>query len=64
MAMAWLRTKEIFIEIGIYGRSDIKFSFSIIKRGEGEIYPTTETFYNTYEEATEAALLYCLTNLI
>lgn len=66
MAMKWLR--EIY-SLEIYPNHDFpkvgdKWWFEIIK------YPNTvseyesETVYNTYEEACEAAIRYCLTELI
>lgn len=62
-AMKWLRCKEIYIEISILGKANIKYGFTILKLNEGEIYSDDKT-YTTFEEAVEAALKYCLTTLI
>lgn len=63
LAMKWLRCKEIYIEIDILGKTNIKYGFTILKLNEGEIY-SDDKVYTTYEEAVEAALKYVLEKLI
>ena len=63
MAIKWLRCKGIYIEIDILGKTNIKYGFTILKFNEGEIY-SDDKIYTTFEEAVEAALKYCLTELI
>ena len=67
MAMKWLReAHKLFIEIraGVDG-SNIWYDFDIMSLEERAIKPD-DTIYelNTYEEAAEAAIKYCLENLI
>lgn len=67
MALKWLRKKGIFIEIGIFGKTDVTYSFNISVLNEGEIYPPLDKetqFFKNFEEAVEAALKYSLENLI
>ena len=63
MAMKWLRCKGIYIEIDVLGKTNIKYGFTILKLNEGEIY-SDDKIYTTYEETVDAALKYCLTELI
>ena len=63
MAMKWLRCRGIYIEIDILGKTNIKYGFTILKLNEGEIY-SDDKIYTTFEEAVEAALRHCLTELI
>ena len=64
MAMKWLRKVHgLFINLFIYEYGEGKVAFEIEK------IPSAETViedyeYATYEEAAEAAIKYCLTNLI
>ena len=64
MAMKWLREeKNIFIDI--YYDEDVKgYLYSIIKLVKGTILNVSDLAHNTYEEACEAAIKYCLENLI
>lgn len=62
-AMKWLREKEIFVEVThTLFSSPHKYQYSIF-RTEPEFY-TTGDEYKSYEEAAEAAIKYCLENLI
>ena len=64
MAMKWLRKVHgLFINLFIYEYGEGKVGFEIEK------IPSAETVkedyeYATYEEAAEAAIKYCLTNII
>ena len=67
MAMAWLREEhKLFNEI----RADINddkiwYDFDVIPLDDRYINPDEEIYESgTYEEAVEAAIQYCLTNLI
>lgn len=63
MAMKWLREKEIFVEVThTLFSSPHKYQYSIF-RTEPEFY-TTGDEHKSYEEACEAAIKYCLENLI
>ena len=65
MAMKWLREKEIFIEIihDIFPSSHTyKYHYSVFCT-KLEFYYSSNV-YNSYEEACEAAIKYCLENLI
>ena len=63
MAMKWLREKEIFVEVThTLFSSPHKYQYSIF-RTEPEFY-TTGNWHKSYEEACEAAIKYCLENLI
>lgn len=69
VAMKWLReVHKLFIEIAVgdyEGR--IWYDFDVINIGEKDIpiVPIVDIVkFKTYEEAVEAALKYCLTNLI
>ncbi len=63
MAMKWLREKEIFIEVThTLFSSPHKYQYSIF-RTEPEFY-TAGDKYESYEEACDAAIKYCLENLI
>lgn len=65
MAMKWLREKEIFIEIthDIFPSSHTyKYHYSVFCT-KLEFYYSSNA-YNFYEEACEAAIKYCLENLI
>ena len=64
MAMKWLREeKNIFIDV--YYDSDIKgYLYSIIKLPKGITLNVSDLADNIYEEACEAAIKYCLENLI
>jgi len=68
MAMAWLRKKGLFIQIGVVGHSTITmpekyYFFRIYENRRYISHNRTETYY-TYEEAVEAALKYCLEEVI
>lgn len=70
MAMKWLReVHNIFIDINVvYVEGSDKLTYlwlpCVIKQGHID-YPTMEEYMaNSYEEACEAAIKYCLTNLI
>ena len=68
MAMKWLRDYPNYIFIGI--ENQYLFSYEVYhyhircKAPKREIDKFSEVDYRTYEEAVEAALKYCLTNLI
>lgn len=69
MAMAWLReVHNILIQIWIL--SDYGYWFNIEKLSDNynhkELYSIglEDKYYSTYEEATEAALKYCLEKII
>ena len=63
MAMKWLREKEIFVEVThTLFSSPHKYQYSIF-RTEPEFY-TAGDKYESYEEACDAAIKYCLENLI
>jgi len=63
MARKWLREKEIFVEVTYtLFSSPHKYQYSIF-RTEPEFY-TTGNWHKSYEEACEAAIKYCLENLI
>lgn len=64
MAMKWLREKKnIFIDV--YYEKDIKgYMYSIIKLTKGTILNVSDLADNSYEQACEAAIKYCLENLI
>ena len=68
MAMKWLREKGIFVEITAISLEIITFEFEIkvIDKEHGfAFYPKSGCNEKpTYEEAVEAALKYCLTELI
>lgn len=63
MAMKWLReTKDIQVVIGILNTIKKTWTFALFRDFDG----LTQKFYSfkTYEEACEAAIKYCLENLI
>lgn len=63
MAMKWLREREIFVEVThTLFSSPHKYQYSVF-RTEPEFY-TTSDGYESYEEACEAGIKYCLENLI
>ena len=67
MAMSWLReVHKIFIEIGV--RIDLNgnyhFSYRILDKECKYVIKVCTDFDWTYEDAVEAALKYCLENLI
>ena len=62
MAMAWLRdVHNIFIVIDRYSNISCNFSFW---QGDNYYENTLKKGFPSYEEAVEAALKYCLENLI
>lgn len=65
MAMAWLREKNIFIEIHASRTEKNFYRYTIIHTPVSldDIQSTPEYFY-TYEDAVEAALKYTLESLI
>jgi len=63
MVMKWLREKEIFVEVThTLFSSPHKYQYSIF-RTEPEFYITSDE-HKSYEEACNAAIEYCLKNLI
>lgn len=63
VAMKWLReTKDIQVVIGILNTIKKTWTFALFRNFDG----LTQKFYSfkTYEEACEAAIKYCLENLI
>ena len=65
VAMKWLR--EIFklnIEVFTYWTKDKSAVYGNRVVRDNSIVKDVETAYNTYEEACEAAIKYCLENLI
>ena len=68
MAMAWLRGKGIFIQIGVVGHSTItvpeKYYFFKVYRDRKFISHNKVDTYYTYEEVVESALKYCLEEVI
>ena len=68
MAMKWLREKEWFIciiPLAFYcGEKAVKFGYNIWAGDNLEIDESSTPEFNTYEEACEAAIKYCLENLI
>lgn len=63
MAMTWLRE-----EYGIHILFDLSawetYDWYYVYKGNRYHYDEREFDHNTYEEATEAAIKYCLENLI
>ena len=68
MAMKWLREKNWFIciiPLAFYcGEKACKFGYNIWADDNLEIDEFDTPKFNTYEEATESAIKYCLENLI
>lgn len=65
MAMKWLREKQIFITIGFCDYPTLHKSEWIPEVcTHDSIFDEPSIAYNTYEEACEAAIEYCLKNLI
>ena len=63
MAMKYLRkVHHIFIQIELYSKYD-NYCFEVFQNTHCLMIEHRE-IYNTYEEAAEAALKYCLTNVI
>lgn len=65
MAMAWLREKQIYIRIieDTFGKS---YCFEVYPKNPNVKinYYVSNYYKDTYEDAVEAALKYCLENLI
>lgn len=68
MAMKWLREKEWFIciiPLAFYcGEKVVKFGYNIWAGDNLEIDESNTPEFNSYEEAAEAAIKYCLENLV
>ena len=67
MAMRWLReVHNIVCNIDIESRNFYYYSIFIIRSSIGAQYQLTsqKPYFETYEEACEAAIKYCLENLI
>ena len=65
MAMKWLREKKIFITIGFCDDPALHKSEWIPEVcTHDSIFDEPSITYSTYEEACEAAIKYCLENLI
>ena len=68
MAIKWLREKEWFIciiPLAFYcGEKVCKFGYSIWAGDNFEVDEVSTPEFSTYEEACEAAIKYCLENLI
>lgn len=64
MAMKWLREKGIHISIDTVISSSGNIYFNIDTYSEDSGRNHLVDFYDSYEEAVEAALKYCLENLI
>lgn len=68
LVMKWLREKEWFIciiPLAFYcGEKAVKFGYNIWAGDNLEIDESSTPEFNTYEEACEAAIKYCLENLI
>lgn len=63
MAMKYLRqVYHVFIQIELYSKYD-NYCFKVFQNTHRLMIEHREV-YNTYEEAAEAALKYCLTNVI
>ena len=66
MAMAWLRNRGLSIEIRVKYRDDASpiYEYSwYIYRADGNKYHKT-LFYEHYEDAVEAAIKYCLEEVL
>ena len=74
MAMKWLREVHLLYADFSFNRKDRKYTFNIVQyfnAPEDKSKPYTEQIFhavyktcNTYEEACEAAIKYCLENLM
>lgn len=70
MAAKWLREKhKLFIQIMLdsWALGSHSGYYILLQKTDSEyeeLNPTQQVFYNTYEQAMEAALQYCLTKLI
>ena len=66
MAMKWLReVHDIFIKLEFDVDEDIQWHPSLVLiKGNKHIHTNGLQWYNTYEQACEAAIKYCLENLI
>lgn len=64
MAMKWLREKGIYMSIDtvISSNANVYFNIDTYSKDSGWNHPVD--FYDSYEEACEAAIKYCLENLI
>lgn len=63
MAMKWLReVHHIFIQVELYSKYN-DYCFELFQNTHGLILEKHET-YNNYEEVCDAAIKYCLENLI
>ena len=63
MAMRWLReVHNIFIQVELYSKYD-NYCFELFQNTHRLIIEHREV-YNSYEESCEAAIKYCLENLI
>ena len=63
MALAWLREKDIYVDIVPHYINKRKKRFLYVIKDEHAFWQSEE-FFKTYEEATEAAIKYSLENLI
>lgn len=67
MAMKWLREREWFIciiPLAFYcGEKAVEFGYNIWAGDNNEIDEFSTPVFNTYEEACNAAIKYCLENL-
>ena len=67
MVMKWLREKEWFICIiplaFHWGEKAVKFGYDIWADDDLEVDEVNTPEFNTYEEACESAINYCLKNL-
>lgn len=64
MAMKWLRKKGVYMSIDTIISSSGNIYFNIDTYSEGSCWNHPVDFYDSYEEAIEAALKYSLENLI
>lgn len=65
LAIKWIRENFGYhIEIGFYAWSTEKYDFRICRKGHKDFDFDSEGTYDSYSDATEAALLYALQNLI
>ena len=65
MAMKWLReVHKILVVVGIKKEDKREYRYSIKSIRNNDIIGISDRRYIHYEEAVEAALKYCLTNLI
>lgn len=63
LAIDWIRI-NFGIHINIWYASELSIGYHLINIPDGKVIDRNEKLYNTPEEAKEAAIEYCLTNLI